>query len=182
MGIGQVAAATVATVGGGYMVFTGAKNWYNGKDIGKIQVALGVVALAGGLYSLNSQMQMNLQQVAQICDEYDPSTKIACDALRKEVKESCAAVLKKGYENIPGLDLEKHVQTVGPNFSSGVEHPRCDTELTREGRFFLYQSGLKASRKYIYEAVTEAGLKIHGVIRHDHSIDQNLLDDYLKNG
>lgn len=158
---------TVATGCGAYMVCLGAKNWYNGKDIGKIQVALGVIALAGGVYSF---MNSGKAPEMDYCWGHKPDSNIDCKALLKEVEKSCARVLQKGYENIPGLDLEKHVETVGPNFSSGIGHPRCDTELTGEGKFFFYQSGLKDVRKYMYEAITEAGLKIHGVIRHYHSI------------
>ncbi len=165
--IGVGVGGTVATIGGAYMVYRGAKNWYNGKDIGKIQVAIGVIALAGGVYS---HMMLRKAFDLDYCWGHKPDPKIGCKALVEQVKKACAEVLKKGYGKIPGLDLEKHVERVGANLFDGVESPRCDTELTAEGKHFFIASGLKEPRKYLYEAFTETGRRIHGVIRHYHSI------------
>ncbi|NGX27752.1 MAG: hypothetical protein K940chlam6_01690, partial [Chlamydiae bacterium] len=69
-----------------------------------------------------------------------------------------------GYDNIPKMDLTKHIASIGPNFSEGQTYPRCDVKLSTEGYELFYQHGLEKC-KHMFKAFLSNDCPIRGVIR-----------------
>ncbi len=168
MSLERAAAGVVITFIGADLVATEAQNWRQGKNIEKIRLAIGIIGVVGGLYELMNQAIYVASQIEH-CGPRGLDGRFNCKLLKEEVEKKCAEVLKQGTrtvqgEEIPPLDLEKHVEDIGANFEHGVDSTGCWTRLTAEGKKF-FREKVYFHLKPHYDAFIESGSWDHRITR-----------------
>ena len=161
MSTGSVLFSLGSMVGGAFLAAKGIVNYCKGHTtLGKYQALFGASALAWGAYSWS--MMHEEQSTPQISPSLNCSQTCCESSTLEQIQDACAKVLTKGYDQIPGLDLSEHVESVGANLNGRTY--RCDPKLSPKGIAFLAERGLE-NTKLFFQAALSNCCCIWGVIR-----------------
>lgn len=157
MSVKNITFSLSCALGGAYLMQRGLRNCYNGHTgSGKYQVALGAIAIVGGVYSL---MNLNQQPISMIID---PAS--------EEIRKACENVLTKGeHLRIPAFNPIEHIKDIHVDVSnSPSRYSSCGITLTSEGyavlNRFKAEKGLALWAKSLFSAFRPNGGQITGVI------------------